>query len=183
MSFGARASACERGSSVISDLRTYFGRVLRTLAQGEVDFIVIGGLAATVHGSATATFDVDVVYSRTPENIRRLVEALAPYEPYLRGAPPGLPFRWDERTVRMGLNFALVTTLGDVDLLGEAAGGGDYNALLSVSTMEEMFGTRCRCVDLQTLIKMKRSAGRPKDLLAAGELEALLEERRKREGH
>src|SRR6185436_9146272 len=105
---------------------------------------------------------------------------LAPYDPYLRGAPPGLPFKWDEKTVRMGLNFTLVTKLGDIDLLGEVAGGGDYKALFPHSTVEEMYGTRCRCVNLDILIRMKRAAGRPKDLLAAGELEALLEERNKR---
>ena len=115
---------------MISDRQTYFRRVLQTLVQGEIDFIVVGGSAAIVHGSATATYDVDVVYSRTRENIRRVVDALSPYEPYLRGAPRGLPFIWDEKTVRMGLNFTLVTNLGDVDLL---AGGGDYKALLPIA--------------------------------------------------
>ncbi len=164
---------------MISDRPTYFGRVLRTLVEGEIRFIVIGGLAAAFHGSARATFDVDVVYLRTRENIRRLVATLAPYKPYLRGAPPGLPFNWDEKTIRMGLNFTLVTSLGDIDLLGEVAGGGDYNALLPHSTLGEMYGTRCMCVNLDKLIKLKRAAGRPQDLLVVSELQALLEERHK----
>jgi hypothetical protein len=165
-----------------SELETYFGRVLNTLVQGKVDFIVIGGLAAAAHGSAAATFDVDVVYLRNRENIARLVSTLAPYGPYLRGAPPGLPFKWDERTVKMGLNFTLTTTLGNIDLLGEAAGGGDYNALLPHTVVSDMYGVRCRCVDLERLISMKRAAGRTKDLVAVAELEALLEEQRKK-GH
>src|SRR5438552_2340375 len=105
---------------------TDFARVLQILARHDVKFILIGGLAAIVHGSPRLTFDVDMVYSRGRDNIRRLVEALRPFSPYLRGAAPGLPFVWDEKTVRMGLNFTLVTTLGDVDVLGEVAGGGTF---------------------------------------------------------
>jgi hypothetical protein len=167
---------------MVDDLETYFGRVLNTLAEGKIDFIVIGGLAAAAHGSAMATFDVDVVYSRRRENIQRVVAALAPYKPYLRGAPPGLPFKWDEKTVWMGLNFTLTTALGNIDLLGEVAGAGNYDALLPHSVPSEMYGARCMCVNLEKLIKIKRAAGRPKDLLAVSELQALLEERRKREG-
>ncbi|MCL4786731.1 MAG: hypothetical protein KJ070_08050 [Verrucomicrobia bacterium] len=124
--------------------------------------------------------DVDVVYSRKRENIRRLVEALRPHSPYLRGAPPGLPFTWDEKTVRMGLNFTLVTTLGDVDLLGEVAGGGNYEQLPPHSSELEAFGITLRCVTLERLIQLKRAAGRPKDWEALAGLEALLEERRRR---
>jgi hypothetical protein len=54
-----------------------------------VEFILVGGLAGNVHGSATATYDVDIVYRRTDENLERLVRALTPVEPYLRGAPAG----------------------------------------------------------------------------------------------
>src|SRR5947199_2122071 len=84
-----------------------------------VRFIVVGGWAAIIHGAARTTNDVDVVYARDADNIRNLVAALRPQHPYLRGAPPGLPFRWDEHTVQAGLNFTLTTSLGDLDLLGE----------------------------------------------------------------
>jgi len=70
---------------------TDFAGLLKRLLTSKVEFILVGGLAANVHGSARATFDVDVVYRRTPENLDRLVRALAPVQPYLRGAPPGLP--------------------------------------------------------------------------------------------
>jgi len=103
---------------------TDFETLLRSLSDGRVDFVIVGGLAAVAHGSARLTQDVDIVYSRTPENVRRLVAALASHSPYLRGAPRGLPFRWDEATLHRGLNFALTTTVGDIDLLGEIAGGG-----------------------------------------------------------
>ena len=122
---------------------------------------------------------MDVVYSRERENIRRLVEVIGPYQPYLRGAPPGLPFTWDEKTIRMGLNFTLTTSLGDLDLLGEVAGAGTYEQLLPHSEEIVLFGVKCRCATLERLIQMKRAAGRPKDLFVIAELVALLEERRK----
>lgn len=142
-----------------------------------MDYVIVGGLAATVHGSARLTLDVDVVYSRTPENVTRLVAALRPHAPYPRGAPPGLPFSWSAETVRAGLNFTLTTSIGDVDLLGEVVGGGDYSALLPHTEVVDLFGYRCRCLDLPALIRTKRAAGRPKDLEALAELEALVNER------
>ena len=84
--------------------RIDFAGLLRALLDGHVDFILVGGVAGAVHGAARATYDVDVVYRRSPDNIGRLVEALAPYSPYLRGAPPGLPFRLEAETIGRGLN-------------------------------------------------------------------------------
>jgi predicted nucleotidyltransferase len=155
---------------------TDFERLLRVLTQADVEFIVIGGFAATAHGSAHVTVDLDVVYRRTPANIDRLVHALELLEPYLRGAPPGLPFRWDGDTIRQGLNFTLTTRAGDLDLLGEATGGGTYEALLPHSERREVGALDCRFVNLETLIRLKRAAGRPKDLERIAELEALRQE-------
>ena len=117
------------------------------------------------------------MYSREPDNLQRLVEALTPHQPYLRGAPPGLPFRWDAETLRRGLNFTLTTTFGDLDLLGEIAGGGTYDNLLPHSVTISVFGRELQCLGLRELIQAKRAAGRPKDLEAIAELEALLHER------
>jgi hypothetical protein len=103
---------------------TDFAAIIRTLADAGVDFVLVGGVAATMHGSSRLTRDVDVVYARTPENISRLAAALAPHAPYLRGAPAGLPFVLDTQTLSRGLNFMLTMRLGDLDLLGEIAGGG-----------------------------------------------------------
>jgi predicted nucleotidyltransferase len=156
---------------------TDFKALLRALAEGGVEFILVGGVAGTVHGSTRLTLDVDAVYRRTPENIRRLTLALTPYRPYLRGAPPGLPFRWDAATVERGLNFTLTTDIGDLDLFGEIAGGGSYDELQPHSLTIQVFGIECRCLSLERLISVKRAAGRPKDLEAVAELEAILEER------
>jgi hypothetical protein len=159
---------------------TDYERLLRAPGDARVEFIVIGGLAATAHGSARLTQDLDVVYSRSPENIRRLAEALRPLNPYLRGAPAGLPFKFEPKTITRGLNFTLQTSHGPVNLLGEVTGGGGYTDLLTHTVDIELFGVRCKCIDLPTLIRVKRAAGRPRDLDALAELEALLEESQRR---
>ena len=120
----------------------------------------MGGVAAAAHGSARSTYDVDVVYARSADNMTRLAETLAPLEPYLRGAPAGLPFRWDAETIAHGLNFTLTTTLGDLDVLGEIVGGGGYEQLSPHSTRMSLFGHEVRCLDLDTLIRV-RTRGRP----------------------
>lgn len=88
---------------------TDFAALLAALVQGEVEFVVIGGFAATAHGSAFVTIDLDIVYRRTPDNVTRLANALGPLDPYLRGAPPGLPFQLDAESLQRGLNFTLTT--------------------------------------------------------------------------
>lgn len=156
--------------------------ILRRFHECGVRSIVIGGWAAILHGTARSTNDVDLVYARDAENCRRLVEALRPWNPYLRGAPPGLPFRWDEATIQAGLNFTLATDYGNLDLLGEVAGGGTYEQLFPFSQEASAYGMSFRVVSLERLIQLKRAAGRPKDLEVIAELQALLEERRKAEG-
>ena len=156
---------------------TDFQRLIAALADAKVEFIIVGGLAATAHGSARLTQDIDIVPLRSSENLARLTSALAPFEPYLRGAPPGLPFDWASSTLQRGLNFTLTTTIGDIDLLGEVTGGGKYEHLLPHTVVMEFFGHSCKCLDLPWLIRVKRAAGRPKDIEAVAELEVLLEER------
>jgi hypothetical protein len=155
---------------------TDFKAALSALVGNGVRFIIVGGAAATAHGAARLTQDLDVVYARDPENIARLTSALAPFAPYLRGAPAGLPFRFDDATVKRGLNFTLTTTLGDLDLLGEIVGGGGFDALASETVELDLFGLRCLCLGLRKLVEVKRAAGRPKDLEALAELESLLEQ-------
>ena len=156
-------------------------QVIPPLVRANVDFILIGGMAAILHGSARVTFDVDLIYSRTLENIERLAAALAPYRPYLRDAEPNLPFAWDAKTIRGGLNFALTTDLGDVDLFGEVAGSETYSDVLPDSFDVEAFGVQFKCMDLPTLIRIKEAAARPKDREAVAELRVLLEESEKKQ--
>lgn len=151
-------------------------RLLRTLAQAHVEFILVGGVAANAHGSSRVTTDVDVVYARSAANLGRLAKALAPLKPYLRDAPPGLPFEWSAATLRAGLNFTLNTTAGPIDLFGEIVGGGGYDELLPHSAVVRAFDCDFRLLDLPWLITVKRAAGRPKDLEVIAELEAIQEE-------
>lgn len=156
---------------------TDFAALIRKLTENEVEFIIVGGAAATAHGSARLTLDLDVVYSRTARNIERIAHALQPLQPYLRGAPPGLPFDWSAETIQRGLNFTLDTTLGALDLLGEIVGGGGYEQLLRHTIRLELGGVQCLCLSLERLIEVKRAAGRPKDLETVAELERIQDER------
>ncbi|HLL73539.1 MAG TPA: hypothetical protein VK363_19010 [Pyrinomonadaceae bacterium] len=114
-------------------------------------------------------------YARTRENIERLSAALAPYHPRPRDFPSNLPFVWDEQTLQQGTNFTFVTDLGNIDLLGEVTGLGDYNDVRDASVVLALFGLQCRVLSLDALIVSKRAAGRTKDLLVLPELEALRE--------
>jgi len=158
---------------------TDFRHLLQTLSGAGVDFILVGGAAATAHGSARLTADLDIVYERSKGNIVKLAAALASSKPYLRGAPPGLPFRWEADTIERGLNFTLTTSMGDLDILGEITGGGPYEKLLPHCVGMTVFGVKVLCLGLEHLIRAKRAAGRPKDLEAIAELEAILEERQR----
>jgi hypothetical protein len=155
---------------------TDFAEMLRALSDASARFIVVGGAAATAHGAARLTVDLDLVYDRAPDNLTRLVAALAEHKPYLRGAPPGLPFRFDAATLIRGLNFTLSSDIGDIDLLGEITGGGGYSDLLPYTITLKPFGIECLCLGLRRLIEVKRAAGRPKDWEAIAELEAIEQE-------
>jgi hypothetical protein len=156
---------------------TDFRALLGALANGGVRFILVGGLAAAAHGSVRSTRYVDVVYARDDENLHLLADSLCGFAPYLRGAPAGLPFVLDFATLKAGLNFTLITSVGEIDLLGEIVGGGGYQQLQPHSDSLHIFGFDCLCLNLTKLIEVKRAAGRPKDLEAIAELEAIREER------
>jgi hypothetical protein len=149
---------------------TRFRELLGRLSEAEVELVVVGGLAVIAHGHARATLDIDVCYARTPENLRRLVSALKPLHPRLRGAPPELPFFWDEKTLKNGLNFTLVSDEGDIDLLGEVTGLGNYDDIVLRAIEIELYGASVRILSLEDLIRSKAAAGRAKDLV---DLEAL----------
>ena len=103
---------------------TDFAALLRRLLSVHVEFILVGGVAGNVHGAARATYDIDVLYRRSSDNLARIVDALGPLEPYLRGAPPGLPFTLSVETLRRGLNFTsqrrAATSTCSARSLGEA---------------------------------------------------------------
>ena len=152
---------------------------LEALRDKGVDFVLIGGAAMSIQGSAQVTQDIDICYSRSKPNVERLVETLSPFHVRLRGAPEGLPFRFDAETLVRGLNFTLTTDLGNIDLLGEVAGLGDFARVKAESEVIHVYGADCLVLTLAGLVKAKRAAGRPRDLAVLPELEALKELREK----
>ena|ERR1700752_4689099 len=151
---------------------------LKLLNDFGVDCVVVGGVAGNARGSAQVTFDIDVCYSRSPENLVKLAQALRFVNATLRGAPKDLPFLLNDETLRRGLNFSFDTDIGSIDILGEVQGVGGYEQCLEGSNEIELFGISCWVISLKKLIVAKRSAGRPKDLAALAELEAILEHER-----
>jgi len=147
---------------------------LKLLGKFEVECVLIGGVAATLHGSTLLTNDLDVCYSRTPANLEKLAKALHEVHAHLRNAPADIPFMLDAETLRHGLNFTFATDIGSLDLLGEVRGVGYYDDVLAGSVTFEMFGYQFPVLELSKLILAKRAAGRPKDMVAVPELEALL---------
>src|SRR6266568_4611699 len=148
-------------------------RILKALSDAEVRFVIIGGIASSLHGSTYVTVDLDVCYDRSDANLERLAKACKPYHPRLRGAPPDLPFHLDYETLSRGMNFTLTTDLGDLDLFGEVVGIGGFESVKPLSVRLEVFGRLCAVLSLAGLIQSKRASGRAKDLLVIPELEAL----------
>ena len=148
---------------------------LRLLGEYNVSCVIVGGVAAAIHGSLLLTNDLDVCYARDTANLKQLAEALQSVNARLRNTPEELPFILDEETLLRGLNFTFTTDIGDLDLLGEVHGVGRYEDVVAGSVAVEMFGYRFAVIDIGKLIAAKRAAGRPKDLIALPELEAIQE--------
>ena len=150
-------------------------QTVQLLCDGGVEFVIIGGVAAAFHGSTRVTLDLDICYSRSAANGKRLTAALTPFHPRPRGFLEGLPFIWDEQTRRNTTLFTLQTTLGEIDLLAEVPGIGTYDEVRARSVTVDAFGREVLVIDLKSLIHAKRTADREKDRLALPELESLLE--------
>jgi hypothetical protein len=144
-----------------------------------VDFVVIGGIAGILHGSAYPTYDFDVLYARDQGNLERMAAALKDLGVTLRGAPADLPFQPDARTLDAGCNFTFDTEFGRFDILGEADGMRSYELIRADSKIQETWETRVRVASIDDLIRMKRAAGRAKDKLMAEELIAIAEDQRR----
>src|SRR5437764_7605797 len=142
---------------------TNFEAALKVLAEAEVNFVVVGAFAAVAQGSAQTTRDLDICYERTTQNMKRLAAALAPYHPRLRGAPQGIPFLLDHVTLSNGMNFTLQTDLGDIDLMGDLSGLGQFPEVAQDAVLMPLFGGSYRMASLDAIIRSKRAAGRPKD--------------------
>lgn len=150
---------------------------LEALAARRVRFVVIGGVAANARGSPSVTYDTDVCYARDPENLERLVVALKDIHTKLRGAPEDVPFLLDAKTLKMGGNFTFSTDAGSLDILAFPSGiPGGYEELNRTADPIDFGGFRVKVASIDDLIRMKRAAGRPKDLIEVEVLGALRDE-------
>jgi len=153
--------------------------ILRTLLAHEVDFVLVGGMAGIARGSSYPSFDVDIAYERSGENLERLAAALRELHATLRGAPPDVPFLLDAETLHRGANFTFATPFGSLDILSDPDGAPPYAQLRAgagpPSTVE---GEPILVASLDHLIAMKEASGRTKDKLMASEYRALSDELR-----
>ncbi|MFN2637885.1 MAG: hypothetical protein ABR585_12740 [Gemmatimonadaceae bacterium] len=152
-----------------------FASMLSELTAKKVRFVVVGGLAAAAHGSSRVTNDLDICYDAVDSgNVVALAKLLASWESYPRGVESGLPFIMDERTLLGAPILTLTSTEGDIDVMDRIAGIGPYPEVRKHSEKITALGVSFRVLDLPSLIKAKRAAGRPRDFDHLPELEALL---------
>ena len=143
-----------------------------------MEYVVIGGIAATFQGSTTITRDFDICYSRERANLERLASALRELDARLRG-DVDVPFQLDTASLRNGLNFTFKTKHGDFDCLGDPGGGFDYDLLKRNADQMDVTGWKVMVASLDDIIAMKRAAGRIKDRIEVENLSALREVRDK----
>jgi len=158
-----------------------FRRVLSALAAAEVDYVVIGGVAAVLQGVPTNTFDLDLVHARDAENRERLAGVLKGLNACYREHLPGKRIEPRVDDLESEGHHLLQTDAGPVDLLGTIIGDRDYEQLLAASIEMEVGGHAVRVLELPTLIRVKEELGRDKDLAQLHLLRHTLEERRRME--
>ncbi|MEY2474944.1 MAG: hypothetical protein QOG87_259 [Actinomycetota bacterium] len=151
--------------------------VLWALADEGARHVMIGGMAATVHGSPTVTGDLDICPERSRANLDRLATVLQNLHARLRGEPADVPFLLDGATLVAGDSFTFTTDLGDVDVLGTPSGTGGYDDLRAGADEVVIDGLVVQVASLDDLMRMKRAAGRPKDRIELEVLGALRDER------
>lgn len=158
--------------------RIDFLEILRVLHQHEVDYIVVGGVSGVLHGAPITTIDLDVVHSRSTENIPRLLAALAELDAFARGQGERR-LRPDRTHLESGGHQLLMTSHGPLDLLGTVAGGRGYEDLVKRTVEMRVGSLAVRVIDLDTLIELKEQAGRDKDRAVLDILKRTREEGRK----
>lgn len=154
--------------------------ILRRLVERGVDFVVIGGIAAVLHGSARNTFDLDICFAPDDANLAALGDVLTDVSARLKGVEEHVPFVPDARTLRQVELLTLVTTLGELDVLRRPSGAPAYQELRRNADRYDLGGFNVCVASVDDLIAMKQAAGRAKDLLDIEELEAIKRLRHRR---
>lgn len=152
--------------------------LIEALVEAGVEFVVIGGAAAVLHGAPTTTWDLDIVHSRSSENVGRLQTLLGELHAVVRD-PAGKDLRPTRTHLEAGGQLQLLTDLGPIDLLGNLHDGRGYDDLLANSETMGDETLQIQVLDLSTLIEVKAAAGRAKDRLLLPILLALQEESKK----
>lgn len=147
--------------------------IFRRLAAADVDFVVIGGIAVVLLGSARNTKDLDITFATDDENLRALGDVLIGLNAGLRGISEVVPFVPDGRTLRQVSLLTLETDAGWLDLLAMPPGGPPYTELRERAEVVDLEDISVRVADIDDMIAMKRVAGRLQDLADIEELEAI----------
>ena len=155
--------------------------VIQLLTGRGIDFVVIGGIAAVLHGSPRVTQDLDICYSTEKANLAALGRALVDMNGRLYGVKEDVPFVPDERTLARVELLTLQTDHGKLDLMTHPAGAPSYTRLRAHAETYDLSGVLVRVAGIMDLIAMKQAAGRAKDLADVEELEAI-EQLRRRSG-
>ena len=175
MSFGALRGCAGKTP------KTDFIEILRTLARHRVDFIVVGGIAAVIQGAAVATFDLDLVHSRKPENVERLLKALQDLEARYR-TPGAENLKPSRSHLESEGHQLLMTRAGHLDLLGVIGSNRGYDGLLPRTIEQKVAGMKIRVLSLEAVIESKQELGHDKDKAMLPILRRTLEEKKKRDG-
>ena len=149
--------------------------ILKRLHEGKVEFSLIGGFAASHYGVTLVTADVDVCARFTPENLRRLESAFKDFHPRHRLTANKLPFELTDELCQVLKNIYLKTDLGVLDCLSQVAGVGDFDDVLQKSELKEFPFGNCYVLKIDALIQAKQAAGRPHDIEAVRQLQAIKE--------
>jgi hypothetical protein len=150
-----------------------YREILTVLSRHEVEFVVVGGVAAVLGGAPYMTYDVDVVHRRTPENIERLLRALTELGARYRSRPELAP---DRSHLESAGHQLLKTTAGPLDVLGAIECGLDYESLVSRSKPVSI-GPHIvvQVPTIEVLIRLKEGSSNPKDQLQLGLLRTVQE--------
>ncbi|MBU0505608.1 MAG: nucleotidyltransferase [bacterium] len=150
--------------------------LLKFLIHSPIDFVIVGGFAAVIHGCNQTTRDIDICLTLSNEQIILLQKTLEPINPRHRKQKEKPQFQRDNQNVEKFNNLHLETDLGVLDIITQVEGVGDYYDILKNSQEIELFGGRCFVISLEDLIKAKKTLGRHRDLVIVEELEAIKKE-------